>query len=167
MSFKKRIIWLISTLFIVVGSDQWSKSWAVQNVKGHLPTTYFFDLFKIIYAENTGAWGNLGGDWPQWARLSFLIYVPCMVLLGLGIYILISKKIRSLEVYGFSLVLAGGIGNIIDRIKDGFVVDFMYVGHGNIGTNIFNIADVVIMIGFGILIINGIIEKRQQQSGTN
>jgi signal peptidase II len=63
-------------------------------------------------------------------------------------------------------VIAGGLGNLIDRAAHGYVVDFLWVGIPNvIGTNIFNIADVAIMIGVITLIVaHFTIERRQPAS---
>lgn len=69
-------------------------------------------------------------------------------------------------VSSYGLVIAGGLGNLIDRAAHGYVVDFLWVGIPNvIGTNIFNIADIAIMIGVITLIVaHFTIERRQPAS---
>ena len=75
---------------------------------------------------------------------------------------LISKKVTKVDLFSLSCIFAGGIGNLIDRIRYDYVVDFMYMGYKKIGTNIFNIADVVIMTGFGIMVVFGVILKKKE-----
>ncbi|MDC1175003.1 signal peptidase II [Bacteriovoracaceae bacterium] len=152
---KFKIITLLSCLIVFLGLDQYSKIWAIESVKGQ-PTAYYLNgLVQILYAENRGAWGNLGSEWPELLRMGFLIVLPLVFLIGIGIYVVINSKVKKYEATYLSLIVAGGIGNLIDRIRYDYVVDFMYIGYGRIGTNIFNVADVIIMAGFfGILGLN-------------
>jgi signal peptidase II len=152
VSFRFKIISLALIIIPSIVSDQWSKVWAVENLKYKQPIHYIGGLLKFIYAENKGAWGSLGGNWPEFWRMTVLIYLPIAFVIGLVGFALFYPKIRKVEVIAYACIVAGGAGNLIDRIRYDYVVDFLYMGHGKIGTNIFNIADVVIMIGFGLII---------------
>lgn len=84
-----------------------------------------------------------------------LSIIPLLVLLALFVYALINiKKFNIIRILAYSLVFAGGIGNIIDRIlHDRHVTDFMNLGIQNFRTGIFNVADVCITAGIiGIFI---------------
>ena len=84
-------------------------------------------------------------------------------LAGLTGYTIVSKELKPYMVACYGLVIAGGAGNLIDRAIHGYVVDFLWVGIPNvIGTNIFNIADVSIMLGvITLLIAHFTIERAQ------
>jgi signal peptidase II len=156
---KKRILISFCYLLLFIGSDQWTKIWASETLKGHHPQSYFGGLLKLLYAENTGAWGNLGSNWPPFFRDFFLLYLPLALMIGLFLFSFVRKNISSYDFHAYSLILAGGIGNLIDRFSNGYVVDFLWVGiESVIGTNIFNIADMVIMAGFIMLLLEGLKE---------
>ncbi len=164
----KALILLVSTL-LALTLDQVSKYLAVEYLK-HYPAHQFLNgTIKFIYAENRGAWGSLGGNWPEGLRLTFLVALPAVILLGVAIYILINRHIKKIEVISLSLIVAGGLGNLIDRIRFGYVVDMFWIGIPETiwQTNIFNIADVVIMIGFCTLFIANILDwKREKNRGS-
>lgn len=143
----------VSIFFLVL--DQWSKIWAVANTMGRPPQTYGA-IFTLTYAQNLGAWGGLGGGWPDGVRLFVLSVLPALVLLGLAVYALKDAEITAWEVTACALVVAGGAGNLIDRFQLGYVRDFLYIGYGPIGTNIFNVADAVVMAGLGILLVKNL-----------
>ncbi len=149
----KRITIILLIIAGVVGIDQWTKSWAVANVKNQPPAEYFDNFFRIVYAENTGAFLGSGSDFSPTMSFWILKILPLLVLLGLLGYLLYSKDMPSLITVAFSMVAGGGISNIADRfLNDGRVVDFMNMGIGGLRTGIFNFADVFIMIGIGLLL---------------
>lgn len=139
----------------VLGCDQGTKRMAELSVKYSAGTSYLFNLLQIRYAENTGAWGSMGSDWSDPIRLIFLMLIPSLVLIGLAAALVHLPGLRRMQVAGLALILGGGLSNVLDRILYGYVVDFLYLGIGAIGTNIFNIADVAIMAGLGFLILDG------------
>jgi len=144
---KTKILVMAAIVFVLVVADQYTKYLADVYLKGAPTLFYFWETVQLRYAENTGAWGGLGSGLPDFWRQIVLVILPVVVLLALMIYIVVSREVRAAEVIFFSAILGGGIGNIIDRIIHGYVIDFLYVGVGSIGTNIFNIADMAIMAG--------------------
>jgi len=158
----KRIITILAIVAAVVGIDQWTKNWAVENVKNHVPTEYLNNFFKIIYAENTGAFLGSGSDLSPTASFWILKILPLLVLLGLFGFLLYTKAMPRMTTIAFSLVVGGGISNIADRfLNNGHVVDFMNMGIGDLRTGIFNFADVFIMIGIGMLLFAQIFLKEE------
>lgn len=149
-SLKTRAI-LLGLLFVILTlADQWSKIWAVEALKGKMPRFYLMGTFQLRYAENTGAWGNLGGDWAEPWRSIFLIGLPILIIIGFTGFYLLYKHTSKLESWAYALIITGGVGNLIDRVRYNYVVDFLYMGikeRINLGfmqipleTNIFNIA---------------------------
>ncbi len=162
--FKRFLIILLICLPSVV-LDQITKYWAVQNLKDSQATLSFFgDLLRMHYAENPGAWGGLGEILPDPLRQLIFTYGVALFLAGLAWYIIKNDHGHSITV-GLALVLSGGIGNLIDRARFGYVVDFLYMGYDPIKwlhTNIFNIADVAIMVGAAVLIIQTLIPHKEK-----
>lgn len=150
-----RLMLLLPISVVLLVLDQWSKVWAVANLAGRPPRTYA-TIFTLTYAENMGAWGGLGSAWAGHIRWLVLGLLPAAVLLGLIVYALRDEEITSWDIVACALVVAGGVGNLLDRFRLGYVQDFLYVGYGRIGTNIFNIADAVVMAGLGILLVRNL-----------
>jgi signal peptidase II len=96
----------------------------------------------------------MGANLSQGMRFWVLTVLPFIFLGGLAWYTITSTELKNYMVASYSLVISGGIGNLIDRAFHGYVVDFLWFGiPGGIGTNIFNVADVAIMIGVITLIV--------------
>ncbi len=152
ISKKERWIWFSVTSVVMVVVDQWLKLYAIQNWKGLPPRSFFFDTFRITYAENHGAFLGLGGELPDEARFWILVVTNGLVLLGVSAYLLFGKNINHYVFLAFTLVVAGGIGNMIDRVRFEYVVDFFNIGIGGLRTGIFNIADMAITAGFFMML---------------
>ncbi len=92
---------------------------------------------------------NSTNDLSDSISLWLFIIIPVIFLISLTVYVILkSKELNWMKLLGFSLILAGGIGNIIDRILfDRRVTDFMIVGIQNIRSGIFNFADLYVTIG--------------------
>ncbi|HAJ36536.1 MAG TPA: signal peptidase II [Chloroflexi bacterium] len=106
-------------------------------------------LARLTYFENPGAFLGLGADLPAQARFWVFTVVAVLLLSGLVVYAWrASAQTSTLMLVGISLLVAGGIGNLIDRIvNDGRVVDFMFVGVGWLRTGVFNVADMALTAG--------------------
>ncbi len=117
------------------------------------------NFFSITYARNFGAaWSILSGN-----RL-FLILIT-IIALGLIIYYIVkSNKITNIEALSYGLVLGGIIGNFIDRLFFGYVIDFLDFYIFGYNFPIFNIADSLIVIGVVILIIISFIRGDKNES---
>lgn len=168
--------YLLFFLIIVlgVGLDQYTKHLANVNlgpscnmeypgydpsISGECP----FDrdaFFTWYHVYNDGAFLSMGSDWSPMLRLIALTILPGLLLIGVLIYFLRSDKVRVLEAVTFALIAAGGLGNIVDRVMAGKVVDFMYMnldifdqGWGWAETGIFNVADLYIVIGVCLYVV--------------
>lgn len=142
--------------FTLISCDQVTKDLAKTHLMNKEPASYFHDTFRLEYVENTGAALSLGANWPQPYNFVLLSIIPLLVLLALFVYAVINiKGFNPIRILAFSLVFAGGIGNIIDRIlHDRHVTDFMNLGIQNIRTGIFNVADICITAGVIVLFIS-------------
>lgn len=151
---------------LTLGLDQASKLWAASHLANQPAHTYA-SILTLTYSRNYGGWGSLGADWVPWLRYTFFLILPGIFLTGLFIHALTSSKVNQVELAGSAFLLAGGCGNLVDRFRFGYVQDFLYLGYGPIGTNIFNIADMAILIGIACLLLGPHKKRRDidQQSG--
>lgn len=149
-----RLVFLAVVLFSCVGCDQATKRYAVENFKGTPPQSYLGDTFRIQYAENTGAFLSLGAELPARVRFWLLTVMNGLVLAVVGAVLLFRREMDRLSLAALTLILAGGVGNLIDRIttQNGVVIDFLNVGVGGLRTGVFNVADMAISAGFVLLL---------------
>ncbi|MEZ6014357.1 MAG: signal peptidase II [Planctomycetota bacterium] len=146
---------VLSALLIVgcIGCDQATKRLAVDHLAGAPPREYLGGTVRIVYAENRGAFLGLGGDWSERARITVFVVLTGAILAWATWALLRRRDASALERLGLLLLVGGGAGNLIDRVRLGYVVDFMNLGLGPVRTGIFNVADVVLMIGLAALVL--------------
>jgi|APLak6261675434_1056106.scaffolds.fasta_scaffold02952_3 signal peptidase II len=145
--------------------DQWTKQLATAHLKNNPPHIWLGDLFRLQYATNDGAFLSLGANLPPQARYWVLTIGVGVLLLALCIYALASKKLDTVQVASYSLIASGGFSNWIDRARfEGSVVDFMNMGIGSLRTGVFNIADLAILAGIGVLFVQGYLEEKKQKA---
>ncbi len=147
-----RIAMIVILIILNIGCDQKTKQIAKDNLNPHEISYYFFDTFRLIYAENEGAFLSAGSELDGIWQLILLKILPVTMLFMLLLYTLFSKSINIYQTIALSFILGGGISNIIDRLNYGKVIDFMNMGIGSLRTGIFNFADLSIMLGIGIFI---------------
>ncbi len=156
-----KYLWL-SSLVIVL--DQVSK-WMISSSFSLHETLAVMPYFNLTLAHNTGAAFSFlaqAGGWQRW----FFVGLTTIISIALFIWL---KKLSSqakLEAISISLILGGAIGNVIDRIYFGYVVDFLDFYYGTAHFAAFNIADSAICIGAGLLIIDSFISKPESDQKT-
>ena len=160
-AFFKRFLVSALVIGLSILVDQQSKDWAIANLFKRPQKIYFNGFLKLLYAENTGAWGSMGSGLPEPWRYILLTIVPILFLFGLFVFLITRKDLKTYESFCYALIVGGGAGNLIDRAVHGFVVDFLWMGWPEFGTNIFNIADVLIMTGVITLLLWQLLFDRQ------
>ncbi|MEM6398036.1 MAG: signal peptidase II [Bacteroidota bacterium] len=159
---KKRLPWVIGIIAVMVGLDQLTKQWAVANMDELMtPIEYLGGLFNLRYVQNTGAFLSLGNDLSPGLRMVLLNVLPAILLVGMLLYILVNRELDRLQVIGLSAIVGGGLSNIVDRIAQGYVVDFMHMKAFGLQTGIFNVADLAIVFGM-ILILPSMIKGEKK-----
>lgn len=139
-------------ILITLLVDQLTKTFATSRLKNVPPTSYLGGTVQLSYAQNTGAFGSLGSRWPDTTRTLVFILLPIMVLGGSLSFALRAQMLSQRMAVALAFIVAGGVGNVIDRIKQGYVTDFLRLSVGGVGTNVFNFADVCLMLGTVILV---------------
>lgn len=144
----KILIFNLSAL-LFIGCDRVTKDLAKVHLMNKPSISYFHNSFQLVYAENTGAAMSMGDGLSKTASFWLLSILPLCFLLGLAAYaIRRSKEMSFPKIFSFALIIAGGLGNIIDRIVfDRHVTDFMILSMRNVHTGIFNVADVCVTTG--------------------
>jgi signal peptidase II len=127
--------------------------------------TYLGDTFRLGLAHNEGAFLSLGGNLPPEARYWLLTVAVGLLLLGIVVYSMVSKKLDAWHVAGYAMIAGGGFSNWFDRARfDGKVVDFLNLGLGSLRTGIFNVADLAILAGIAVLVIHGWREEKKAKA---
>ena len=114
---------------------------------------------NLVYVKNTGIAFGLLSTIPEYMRKIFLIWIPVITCVVLFLYILYSKKISKIATVGFTLIIAGAIGNLIDRIFYGYVVDFLDFYFKGFHWPAFNFADSYISVGIFFIFLDTFVKK--------
>lgn len=144
-----RRLWVPAMLaLVIIVLDQLSKAWIVATL-GPLTLTKFIPLFgdwaRLVYSHNTGVAFSL------FSGQSNLLTVIALSILGGALYVYWTQlpNTRLLVQVAMGLIAGGALGNLIDRVRLGYVVDFIQIGWWPI----FNVADSAICIGAGLLLL--------------
>ena len=144
------VIFLIIFGIVLIAADQLIKLWAVRVLMpvGTMDFIRFgnLEILGLKYCENTGAaFSSFNG--AKW----FLIILVSVMLAGLLIFTVRYKYKRPLFLISSVMILAGGLGNLIDRVRQGYVVDYLDVKLFNFA--IFNFADICVVLGAVFMLI--------------
>ena len=149
---------LITALIII---DQWTKHLTVTKLLEGESIPLVFDFFHLTYVKNRGvAFGML-----QW-KVPVISIVTTLAIIGISWYLIkrVKEKENKLENVAYAFILAGAIGNMIDRISRGFVVDM--VDFRGIWTFVFNLADVWINIGVALILLAELIVSKKKKENS-
>jgi signal peptidase II len=140
--------WLLAIVLILttIGCDRVTKHLATERLAAAERQSYMGDVFRLEYAENTGAFLSLGSTLPDRLRTGLLTYGVALGLIVVAI-VAVKKRWSGVPLAGAALIWAGGASNLVDRAFRGSVVDFMNLGVGSLRTGIFNVADIAILAG--------------------
>ncbi len=140
-------------LIIGVGLDQLTKWWLARMLAPHDIVVVIPGFFNLVHVYNKGAAFGLLASWsPTGVRLFFIVTKLAIVAV-LGYLYWRTPRNEGLFLWGYSLVLSGALGNLIDRIRLGQVFDFLDFYLGRHHWPAFNVADSLICIGAGLLIL--------------
>jgi signal peptidase II len=145
----------------VVAVDQATKlavvaSFGLNEARSVVPG--FFDLTHVL---NTGGVWGLGGDLPDVARTAIFLALPAAITLFAVWYSLSLAPEDRLKQYSIALVVGGAIGNLIDRLRLGVVIDFLSFHVGDLYWPAFNVADSAICVGIGVLVVSTVLEGEE------
>jgi len=116
------------------------------------------DHLTVTRVENSGAFLSAGDSMSKVSKQIFLTLVPIIAMV-LGLTYLVVKPVSNNTLIGLCFVIGGGVGNLFDRILYGSVTDFLYVKFGFFQTGIFNMADVSIMVGIFVILLQFFLKR--------
>lgn len=139
------VLWSIIAVFGII-VDQFTKYLVINNISPSDIVEVLPGIFEFVYVKNTGAAFNILSG-----KLGLLSIISVAVGVGVVLYVIIKKPQSKLLRTALLLLVSGALGNAIDRIFRGFVVDFICLEF--IDFPVFNFADILITIGAGLYII--------------
>jgi signal peptidase II len=146
---RARLGWRAGYLFAAFGiylADQMTKAWAVRALKSGQDWTIISGFLDFIYTENPGiAFGQLqeGGQFGRW----FFVALAAAASVAVLYYFFRTPRNEDRVLGACALLLAGILGNLTDRIRLGYVVDFIVLHAGSYHWPTFNVADASITVG--------------------
>ena len=153
-SSRWRILFVLFMVMLNVGCDQATKVAARNNIDRHETIEVVGSMFVLMKVENTGAFLSAGSGFSEPVRIAILLVLPAIILLLVLLYALRQKGLPRGALLGLACIVGGGIGNLYDRTLYGSVTDFMLIDFDVVRTGIFNMADVSIMVGVGLVLLN-------------
>src|SRR5437588_8520861 len=162
LSSKNRTAWRLGYLIASLGiylMDQASKAWAVRRLRFE-DRTIIRGALDLVYAENRGiAFGQLqeGGAFGRW----FFVVLACAAAIAVLFYFFRTPRNDDRILGACALLLAGILGNLTDRVRLGFVIDFIMLHASSYHWPTFNIADASILIGASLLAYDLIFANRR------
>jgi len=161
---KKNILFLV-TASVVILADQWTKAWILSKLSLHQSFPVVSGFFDITHVRNPGAaFGFLAGASPMF-RYGFFIAVTVAAILFILHYLRTTKSGEIPLVLSLALILAGAVGNLIDRLRFGEVVDFLDVYVGSYHWPAFNVADAAISTGAVLLTLILLRRSKEKANG--
>ncbi|HXT63129.1 MAG TPA: signal peptidase II [Pyrinomonadaceae bacterium] len=163
-SGRTRIAWRIGYLICACGIylvDQSSKAWAVRRVR-FLDITVIRGVLDFVYAENRGiAFGQLqeGGAFGRW----FFVVLAAIAAVAVLFYFFRTPRNDDRILGASALLLAGIVGNLTDRVRLGFVIDFILLHAGDYHWPAFNVADASITFGALLLAYDLVLGSRKEK----
>ena len=146
----KAAFFLVTILLVIFG-DQWTKLLVLNHFDYGESLAVIREFFNLTYVRNTGAaFGFLAGSDPTF-RVPFFLVVPIIAMVVLGFLYRDLPKDARWRAMALGLVSGGALGNLIDRVRLGYVVDFLDFHYKSVYYfPAFNVADTAICVGVGI-----------------
>ncbi|CAG37280.1 signal peptidase II [Desulfotalea psychrophila] len=132
---------------LVIVCDQLTKLWILHNFQLYEVREVIPDFFNLVYVVNTGAAFSMLADVDSPWRHYFFLFIGLGAVLGLTVYTYTLRKEHFLHMVGLACIVGGALGNLIDRVSYGYVVDFLDVYVGGYHWPAFNVADSAICVG--------------------
>jgi signal peptidase II len=158
------VFWKLAYLLAAVAVfmiDQTTKAWAVRKLRFGGDMNIIDGFLNFVYAENTGVAFSMldnNGDAGRWGLATIATIAAVLVLF----YFWRIPRTNDRLLGSLALLLAGIVGNLTDRIRLGFVVDFIQVHYRDWYYPVFNVADIAICVGAGLLILDMFWTKKEE-----
>jgi len=139
---------LLLTAALVVAADLLTKALASRLLAPGFPIQVLGDFVRLTLVHNTGAaFGLFPGS-----RVAFIVFSFLAILVIAALYLRMAER-RRLELVALGALLGGALGNLHDRVRHGFVVDFIEIGVDRFRWPVFNVADIAVTGGVALLLL--------------
>lgn len=164
-AFKNTGLKFLALSLLLIVADQFTKLWILNNFTLYEDVNVL-PIFDLTYVRNYGAAFSFLSDAGGWQHYFFTsIAIVISILLIYWMYKTPVKQSWLLSAY--ALILSGAIGNVMDRMNYGYVVDFLHFYYQDWHFPAFNVADMAISIGAGLLILDAIFEHKKNDTTEN
>jgi signal peptidase II len=147
---------------LVLVADQLSKAWIVNTVRLEEQVTIpVLPVLSLTWVENRGVSMGLltaDGELGRWLLVAMTAAIAGFVAVWLR------RERRTPEQVALALVLGGAIGNIIDRVRLGYVIDFVHLHAGSWSFYVFNVADAAITVGVALLLARALVGPKEKEA---
>ena len=151
----------IAALIVII--DQLTKQWIMANFALHEQQNVIPGFFDLVYVTNSGAAFGFMAESKNWLRHLFFVGVAIAALIFIIYAYGHLKRQNKIFTYALGLIGGGAIGNLIDRLRFGSVVDFLDFYLGNYHWPAFNVADSAITIGVGLFLLGILLQHREEK----
>lgn len=158
-----KYVWVTVVALVIVLLDQLTKLWVAASMRLHESIPVIPDLFSLTYVRNTGAAFSMFAGHDASYRVPFFIVVSLIALGVIASLIRSTPASQKASLAGCAFVLGGAIGNLIDRIAYGEVIDFLDVYWGDWHWPAFNVADSFITTGVILLLVRGVFSPDRER----
>ena len=153
--FKMSALFAATLAIVVDQSTKWWALTALRQMGGHLKLPGPIDLTFTFNQSNAFGLAPVIGHATRWLLMSANLLAAALIL-----YVILRREVRPLARFGLALIMAGAVGNALDRLLVGAVIDFLDAS--KIGfVWIFNIADASVDVGIALLILSSLLTARQ------
>lgn len=154
-------------LLVLLGLDQLTKYLIVLNLELYEVRPLIPGLFNLVHVTNKGAAFSMFASVDSPLRHYFFVAVNSAAFLGLTIAAWKMGAQHLLYRLSFAMIAAGAVGNLIDRLRFGAVIDFLDFYVGSFHWPAFNVADSAICVGVALLFVMNVIEMKKEKNGSN
>lgn len=147
---------------LTLALDQFTKELVLRLMALH-ESIYLLPLLDLVHVRNTGAAFSFlatAGGWQRWAFTGFALVVSVVILVALRRTPVAGQRLQSCALM---LIVSGALGNAIDRLRHGNVVDFVAVHWGDRYFPAFNVADSCITVGAGLILLDALLQWRRER----
>ena len=169
---KKSVLYSVLIMLLVIVLDQISKGALLYMILGGVPVggaafqlvpypylmSHVTDFFNLVFTWNPGTSFSLFRALGESAPLAIITLTGAII--GFLGYQLFAKKNTKLEMVALAMITGGALGNLIDRMRFGAVIDFLDFHIGGLHWPAFNVADICITVGVGLFVLNWFMNKK-------
>lgn len=143
--------------------DRWTKVLIIDNL-AYLDSTDFTSYFSLVHARN---YGGAFGVFAQYGFAKQIFTFLPLLIIAILIYVLFAYRLSTTKMFALSSILAGALGNMYDRVFQGYVTDFLDFYWGQYHWPAFNVADIAISCGVGLWLLAELLDTlRARKKGT-